>query len=46
MTAASPEIRGAAFAQLLADTGLDGGELVVWEHGRRAFERLQKRLAR
>jgi ATP-dependent DNA ligase len=30
---------------LPADTGLDG-ELVVWEAGRLAFERLQQRLAR
>ncbi|MEU3297417.1 ATP-dependent DNA ligase [Streptomyces longwoodensis] len=44
MTASFPEIRAAALAQLPADTGLDG-ELVVWEHGRLAFERLQQRLA-
>jgi hypothetical protein len=35
MTAAFPEIRAAALAQLPAGTGLDG-ELVVWEHGRLA----------
>ncbi|WP_326781890.1 hypothetical protein OG739_31205 [Streptomyces longwoodensis] len=40
-----PENRAAALAQLPADTGLDG-ELVVWEHGRLACERLQQRLAR
>ncbi|MGC3002719.1 hypothetical protein ACPF8X_31190 [Streptomyces sp. G35A] len=45
MTASFPEIRAAALAQLPADTGLDG-ELVVWEHGRLTFERLQQRLAR
>ncbi|TKS96326.1 ATP-dependent DNA ligase [Streptomyces lasalocidi] len=45
MTASFPEIREAALAQLPAGTGLDG-ELVVWEHGRLAFERLQQRLAR
>ncbi|MFF8931543.1 ATP-dependent DNA ligase [Streptomyces longwoodensis] len=45
MTASFPEIRAAALEQLPADTGLDG-ELVVWEHGRLAFERLQQRLAR
>ncbi|MCZ0210718.1 ATP-dependent DNA ligase [Streptomyces sp. UMAF16] len=45
MTSAFPEIREAALAQLPADTGLDG-ELVVWESGRIAFERLQQRLAR
>nr|WP_241678903.1 hypothetical protein [Streptomyces lasalocidi] len=45
MTAAFPEIRAAALAQLPPDTGLDG-ELVVWEHGRLAFDRLQPRLAR
>ncbi|MEV7797397.1 ATP-dependent DNA ligase [Streptomyces sp. NPDC087512] len=45
MTAAFPEIRDAALAQLPGDTGLDG-ELVVWEAGRLAFERLQQRLAR
>ncbi|MEU3550618.1 ATP-dependent DNA ligase [Streptomyces longwoodensis] len=44
MTASFPEIRAAVHAQLPADTGLDG-ELVVWEHGRLAFERLQQRLA-
>nr|AOE46842.1 polydeoxyribonucleotide synthase [Streptomyces antibioticus] len=44
MTSAFPEIREAALAQLPADTGLDG-ELVVWESGRLAFERLQQRLA-
>ncbi|WP_241678947.1 ATP-dependent DNA ligase [Streptomyces lasalocidi] len=44
MTASFPEIRAAALAQLPADTGLDG-ELVVWEHGRLAFERLRQRLA-
>lgn len=41
MTAAFPEIAGAALAQLLADTGRDG-ELVVWEGERLAFERLQR----
>ncbi|MFJ6530565.1 hypothetical protein ACIQMZ_35585 [Streptomyces longwoodensis] len=41
MTAAVPEIRATAVKQLPADTGLDG-ELVVWEHGRLAFERLQQ----
>ncbi|MGW2952817.1 ATP-dependent DNA ligase [Streptomyces eurythermus] len=45
MTSAFPEVREAALAQLPADTGLDG-ELVVWESGRLAFERLQQRLAR
>ncbi|MGW1596658.1 ATP-dependent DNA ligase [Streptomyces sp. NPDC002343] len=45
MTGAFPEIRAAAVAQLPANTGLDG-ELVVWESGRLAFERLQQRLAR
>ncbi|MFE1590812.1 hypothetical protein ACFW6Q_34600 [Streptomyces sp. NPDC058737] len=45
MTAAFPEIRDAALTQLPDDTGLDG-ELVVWEPGRLAFERLQQRLAR
>ncbi|MGW7259531.1 ATP-dependent DNA ligase [Streptomyces sp. NPDC054834] len=45
MTSSFPEIRTAALAQLPADTGLDG-ELVVWEQGRLAFERLQQRLAR
>jgi ATP-dependent DNA ligase len=44
MTAAFPEIREAALAQLPGDTGLDG-ELVVWEGGRLAFGRLQQRLA-
>ncbi|MDX3314528.1 ATP-dependent DNA ligase [Streptomyces sp. NPDC054884] len=45
MTAAFPEIRAAALAQLPEGTGLDG-ELVVWERDRLAFERLQQRLAR
>jgi ATP-dependent DNA ligase len=45
MTGSFPEVRAAALAQLPADTGLDG-ELVVWEQGRLAFERLQQRLAR
>jgi hypothetical protein len=45
MTGSFPEIRSAALAQLPADTGLVG-ELVVWEAGRLAFERLQQRLAR
>ncbi|MBQ0887867.1 ATP-dependent DNA ligase [Streptomyces sp. RM72] len=45
MSAAFPEVAGAALAQLPADTGLDG-ELVVWEGERLAFERLQQRLAR
>ncbi|MFD7438360.1 hypothetical protein [Streptomyces sp. NPDC059861] len=45
MTAWFPEIRTAALAQLPADTGLDG-ELVVWESGRLAFERLQQCLTR
>ncbi|MGI5397651.1 hypothetical protein [Streptomyces sp. CA-251251] len=44
-TVAFWEIRAAALAQLPDDTGLDG-ELVVWEAGRLAFERLQQRLAR
>ncbi|MFD8154430.1 hypothetical protein ACFV28_27275 [Streptomyces sp. NPDC059720] len=42
MTGSFPEIRAAALAQLPPDTGLDG-ELVVWEAGRLAFERLQQR---
>ncbi|SMQ13750.1 hypothetical protein SAMN06272771_0007 [Streptomyces sp. Ag82_O1-12] len=42
MTAAFPEIRAAALAQLPADTALDG-ELVVWERNRLAFERLARR---
>jgi ATP-dependent DNA ligase len=45
MTGSFPEIRAAAVEQLPGDTGLDG-ELVVWEQGRLAFERLQQRLAR
>lgn len=45
MTSVFSEIREAALAQLPADTGLDG-ELVVWESGWLAFERLQQRLAR
>ncbi|MCZ0210672.1 ATP-dependent DNA ligase, partial [Streptomyces sp. UMAF16] len=45
MTGSFPEIREAALAQLPAGTGLDG-ELMVWESGRLAFERLQQRLAR
>ncbi|WP_226487568.1 ATP-dependent DNA ligase [Streptomyces parvulus] len=45
MTAAFPEIRDAALAQLPGGVGLDA-ELVVWEDGRLAFERLQQRLAR
>ncbi|WFB83741.1 MULTISPECIES: ATP-dependent DNA ligase [Streptomyces] len=45
MTNAFTEIRDAALAQLPADTGFDG-ELVVWQAGRLAFERLQQRLAR
>lgn len=45
MTGSFPEIRAAALTQLPADTGLDG-ELVVWQSGRLAFERLQQRLAR
>ncbi|MEU9272740.1 ATP-dependent DNA ligase [Streptomyces sp. NPDC048251] len=44
MTPSFPEIEAAA-AQLPGDTGLDG-ELVVWEEGRLAFERLQQRLPR
>ena len=44
MTAAFPEIAAAA-ARLPADIGLDG-ELVVWDHRRLAFERLQGRLNR
>jgi ATP-dependent DNA ligase len=44
LTSAFPEIRQAALAQLPAGTGLDG-ELVVWEDGRLAFERLQARAA-
>ncbi|WP_369211107.1 ATP-dependent DNA ligase [Streptomyces flavofungini] len=44
MTASFPDIRAAALAQLPAETGLDG-ELVVWEGGRLAFDRLQQRLA-
>ncbi|MFJ3365808.1 ATP-dependent DNA ligase [Streptomyces anthocyanicus] len=45
MTAAFPEIRDAALAQLPVDTGVDG-ELIVWEGQRLVFERLQQRLAR
>ncbi|WP_432101321.1 ATP-dependent DNA ligase [Streptomyces sp. WAC 04229] len=45
MTTAFPEVREAALAQLPEGTGLDG-ELVVWESGSLAFERLQQRLAR
>ncbi|MEU1916059.1 hypothetical protein [Streptomyces massasporeus] len=45
MTAAFPEIRAAALAQLPGDIALDG-ELVVWERDRSVFERLQQRLAR
>ncbi|WP_458246835.1 ATP-dependent DNA ligase [Streptomyces sp. MAI_2237] len=45
MTTAFPEIRAAALERLPEQTGLDG-ELVVWEAGRLAFERLQQRLAR
>ncbi|WP_416069915.1 ATP-dependent DNA ligase [Streptomyces sp. ME03-5684b] len=45
MTGAFTEIKEAALAQLPGDTGLDG-ELVVWEGGRLAFERLQQRLVR
>ncbi|MEU1266622.1 hypothetical protein ABZ473_32075 [Streptomyces cellulosae] len=45
MTGSFPEIRTVALTQLPAGTGLDG-ELVVWEKGRLAFERLQQRLAR
>ncbi|MFF9206774.1 ATP-dependent DNA ligase [Streptomyces sp. NPDC014986] len=45
MTAAFPESRAAALAQLPPATGLDG-ELVVWEREKPAFERLQQRLAR
>ncbi|WP_331733193.1 hypothetical protein OHU34_43810 (plasmid) [Streptomyces sp. NBC_00080] len=44
MTPSFPEIRAAA-AQLPGDTALDG-ELVAWEEGRLAFERLQQRLPR
>ncbi|WP_181139376.1 ATP-dependent DNA ligase [Streptomyces sp. Ru72] len=44
LTAAFPEMAAAA-AQLPPDTGLDG-ELVVWEEGRLAFDRLQQRLGR
>ncbi|MGW6523210.1 ATP-dependent DNA ligase [Streptomyces sp. NPDC054962] len=44
MTPSFPEIQTAA-AQLPGDTGLDG-ELVVWEEGRLAIERLQQRLPR
>ncbi|MFG2987595.1 hypothetical protein ACGFYQ_41555 [Streptomyces sp. NPDC048258] len=43
MTGAFPEIVAAAGSP--PDTGLDG-ELVVWESGRPAFERLQGRLNR
>ncbi|GGP84539.1 ATP-dependent DNA ligase [Streptomyces calvus] len=46
LTAAFPEIRDAAVAQLPHDTAFLDGELVVWESGRLAFERLQQRLAR
>ncbi|MFH8533237.1 ATP-dependent DNA ligase [Streptomyces tendae] len=46
MTPAFPEIRDAALAQLPDDTVFLDGELVVWESGRLAFERLQQRLAR
>ncbi|MEU5083696.1 MULTISPECIES: DNA ligase-like domain-containing protein [Streptomyces] len=45
MTGSFPEIREAALAQPPADTGLNG-ELVMWESGQLAFERLQQRLAR
>ncbi|MFH9016564.1 ATP-dependent DNA ligase [Streptomyces sp. NPDC017943] len=45
MTGSFPEVRTAALMQLPPGTGLDG-ELVVWETGRLAFERLQQRLAR
>ncbi|MCZ4120272.1 ATP-dependent DNA ligase [Streptomyces sp. H39-S7] len=44
MTAAFPEIAASA-AALPVDVGLDG-ELIVWENGRLAFERLQGRLNR
>ncbi|WP_425268761.1 ATP-dependent DNA ligase [Kitasatospora cheerisanensis] len=44
MAAAFPEVVRAAQAQLGEGVGLDG-ELVVWEGGRLAFERLQRRLA-
>ncbi|MCZ4103563.1 MULTISPECIES: hypothetical protein [Streptomyces] len=44
MTTALPEITAAASA-LPADVALDG-ELIVWEDGRLAFERLQGRLNR
>ncbi|MFF4384574.1 hypothetical protein [Kitasatospora sp. NPDC001547] len=43
--AACREIRQAAHDKLPAGNGLDG-ELVVWEEGRLAFERLQARGAR
>jgi ATP-dependent DNA ligase len=45
MTDAFPEIQAAALAQIPGRSALDG-ELVVWEGGRLAFERLQQRLAR
>ncbi|MFJ4809343.1 ATP-dependent DNA ligase [Streptomyces longwoodensis] len=45
MTALFPAIRAAALAQVPAGSGL-GGELVMWERGQLAFERLQQRLAR
>ncbi|MFF3257757.1 ATP-dependent DNA ligase [Streptomyces sp. NPDC002932] len=44
ITAAFPEVTAAA-AALPADVGLDG-EIVVWENGHLAFERLQGRLNR
>ncbi|MFG3134273.1 ATP-dependent DNA ligase [Streptomyces tendae] len=46
MTPAFPEIRDAALAQLPDNAVFLDGELVVWEAGRLAFERLQQRLAR
>ncbi|MFI9630999.1 ATP-dependent DNA ligase [Streptomyces sp. NPDC052042] len=44
LTGAFPEVRQAALDRLPAGTGLDG-ELVVWEDGRLAFDRLQARAA-
>ncbi|OWA00995.1 hypothetical protein B9W62_35760 [Streptomyces sp. CS113] len=46
MTPSFPGIRDAALGHLPDDTTFLDGELVVWEAGRLAFERLQQRLAR
>ncbi|MFD5753174.1 ATP-dependent DNA ligase [Streptomyces sp. NPDC127033] len=45
LTAAFPDIAAAAVRQLPGDIVLDG-ELVVWENGRPAFERLRQRAHR